>query len=298
MKYATASAFKAALEARLRDRSTEQHLPLPRLRKILVFERLLARLFIIAPDRWVVKGGVALDFRMGDRARSTKDLDLVRQGSVAAANADMLALQTIDLGDYFTFTIEPIPARKATGETVSARFRALAELDDRRFEMVTIDVGFDYSFVNSPDHLESHNFLEFAGVPPLQIPALPLERHLAEKLHAYTRTYVGGLASSRVKDLVDIVLIGSIAAFRAGRLRREIEATFAERATHDIPASLPPPPATWHDQFHLLATEVDLNPNLDVGYKHAAELFDPVLRDSTDEEAVWDATAWEWRVTT
>lgn len=295
MKYATASAFKAALEARLRDRSVVARIPLPRLRKIVVFERFLARLFVIAPDRWIVKGGVALDFRMGDRARSTKDLDLARQGSVAAANADMLALQTIDLGDYFTFTIEPVPVRKATGEMASARFRALAELDDRRFDRVTIDVGFDHSFVNNPDRLHVHNLLEFAGIPSFEIPALPLERHLAEKLHAYTRTYFGDRESSRVKDLVDIVLIGSIAVFRAGRLRNAIESTFAERATHDIPASMPPPPATWRDQYHHLASDVDLNPNLEVGYKHAGELLDPILRGDIHTDTAWDATGWRWK---
>ena len=40
------------------------------------FERLLVRLELGAPGRWVVKGGMALEMRLGDRARSTRDLDL------------------------------------------------------------------------------------------------------------------------------------------------------------------------------------------------------------------------------
>ena len=49
-----------------------------RLRKLVVFERLLSRLLVVAPERWVLKGGVALDFRFGERARATVGLDLAR----------------------------------------------------------------------------------------------------------------------------------------------------------------------------------------------------------------------------
>ncbi|MBI2403732.1 MAG: hypothetical protein HYV20_13555 [Gemmatimonadetes bacterium] len=35
---------------------------------------------------------------------------------------------------------------------------------------------------------------------------IPLARHVAEKVHAYARTYGEGRASTRVKDLVDLVL--------------------------------------------------------------------------------------------
>ncbi|MBA2520127.1 MAG: hypothetical protein H0V24_10700 [Chloroflexia bacterium] len=49
---------------------------LSRLRKMVVRDRLLARLLHAAPDRWIVKGGVALDLRLGVLAKSTKDLDV------------------------------------------------------------------------------------------------------------------------------------------------------------------------------------------------------------------------------
>jgi len=43
---------------------------LVRLRKSVAFDRLLARLFTVAPDRWVLKGGLALDYRLGTKARN------------------------------------------------------------------------------------------------------------------------------------------------------------------------------------------------------------------------------------
>lgn len=62
MKYLTGAAFRAALESHLlKVTSPESGASLARLRKLVVFDRLLARLLGSAPDRWVVKGGVALD---------------------------------------------------------------------------------------------------------------------------------------------------------------------------------------------------------------------------------------------
>ncbi len=49
---------------------------LARLRKRVAFELFLRRLAQVAPDRWVLKGALALDFRLGGAARPTKDLTL------------------------------------------------------------------------------------------------------------------------------------------------------------------------------------------------------------------------------
>jgi hypothetical protein len=60
------------VETRLLAHSRATSLSLDRLRKQVVFERLIARLVVAAPNRWVLKGGFALDLRLGARARSTK----------------------------------------------------------------------------------------------------------------------------------------------------------------------------------------------------------------------------------
>jgi hypothetical protein len=93
MRYATPAAFRRALEARLLERSRATGLPLVRLRRMVVFERLLARLLETAPNHWVLKGGLALDYRFGSRARTTKDMDLGRHDGETAATADLLAAQ-------------------------------------------------------------------------------------------------------------------------------------------------------------------------------------------------------------
>ena len=76
MVYDTPRALRTALEARLANRSRDSGIDLERLRRRAAFERLLVRLELAAPGRWIVKGGMALEVRLGDRARSTRDLDL------------------------------------------------------------------------------------------------------------------------------------------------------------------------------------------------------------------------------
>ena len=60
-KYATAAAFRRALEDRLQDIARKEGVDLQRVRRQVAFDRLLARLFQAAQPHelpWVLKGGV------------------------------------------------------------------------------------------------------------------------------------------------------------------------------------------------------------------------------------------------
>ena len=82
MQYASPAAFRAGLEARLLNQSREAGVDLGRLRRGVVFDRLLSRLARSGDGEWVLKGGMALEVRMGNRARATRDLDLALRGAV------------------------------------------------------------------------------------------------------------------------------------------------------------------------------------------------------------------------
>ena len=57
MRCADSGAFRRALEDRLRTQSLRAGTPLVRLRKMVAFERLLARLIVDQPQAWLLKGG-------------------------------------------------------------------------------------------------------------------------------------------------------------------------------------------------------------------------------------------------
>ncbi len=71
------------------------------------------------------------------------------------------------------------------------------------FMKVSIDVGFADPWLGDADVLETSEVLAFAGVAPVTVKAISVEQHIAEKVHAYTKSY-GSRQNSRVKDLVDL----------------------------------------------------------------------------------------------
>ncbi|MEX2430820.1 MAG: nucleotidyl transferase AbiEii/AbiGii toxin family protein, partial [Dehalococcoidia bacterium] len=180
MRYATASAFRAALEQRLTTLGQEGGVPVVRLRKLVVFDRLMARLLVAAPNRWILKGAVALHFRVGSRFRSTNDMDLGRQDNEEQATGDFLAAQSVDLEDYFTFSVERTGHLDEAVEGATARYHVTAGLAGRRFEDVTVDVGFGDPPGEAPELVRGPDLLRFADILPAEVPALPLDQHVAE----------------------------------------------------------------------------------------------------------------------
>ncbi len=69
-------ALRASIEQRLANLAAERQTSLDRLRRHFAFQRILVRLS--ADETWVLKGGFALEVRLGLQARATKDLDLRR----------------------------------------------------------------------------------------------------------------------------------------------------------------------------------------------------------------------------
>ena len=295
MKYATAGAFRAALEQRLHTRSNASHESISRRRKLVAFDRFLARLTVAAPGRWVLKGGLALDYRLRDRARTTVDVDLQREDDERAATADLRAAELVNLDDYFVFVVERTPALDEADVAGAVRHHVRCELAGRLFDEFDLDIGFADPRVAAPDELQGPDLVSFAGLSPVVVPALPLPHHVAEKVHAYTRRYgPQGRPSTRVKDLLDLVLIAAHTTMTAGDLRRALQATFTARATHALPPALPPPPPEWEARYRVLAVQLSVEQELNTGHRTAAAFVDPVLSAVVADDAEWDPMTSSW----
>lgn len=286
MRYRDATAFRQALEQRLRDRAGGDGARLVRDRKRVAFDRLLARLLIVAGRRWLLKGGFALDLRLTARARSTKDIDIEWLASEEELLDALLDAASHDVGDFFAFGIERagVPEDLLGG---SQRFRVSASLAGRPFESFLLDVGFRADDALIAETLGTGDLLGFAGIDPVEVDAVPLELQVAEKLHAYSRTYEGARTSTRPKDLVDLALISELSRLEAAALRREIDTIFTLRDTHAAPGVLPSPPAEWATPFRRLANEVGVPDVLAAGHREAAVLLDPILEGEVTEGR-WD----------
>lgn len=293
MRYATPAAFRAALEARLNAAARAGGRPVGSARKLVAFTRLLTRLERTAPDRWVLKGGFALELRLPGQARATRDVDIDWTASLDEATNALVEAAALALDDYFEFDIQRV-GDADVGGAGGVRFHADAYVGGRLFEPLLIDVGVGSERFPPADELTAPDLLDFAEIEPARIRAIRLEQHIAEKLHAYTRRHAGDQPSSRAKDLIDIILMSELADFDLKRLRDAILRVFEARATHDLPRSVPTPPREWARPYRALAVEVGLDPDPAVGHRLVVAFLDPVLA-AEPGLAHWDAEARRWR---
>jgi len=290
MKYRSGGAFRQALEDRLRSQSVQEGIPLVRLRKAVVFERFLARLMLAQPGAWLLKGGLALQWRLGNVARTTQDVDLLLTRPEQDVHAALVRAALLDLGDWFRFLVQQPASEAAT--PAGARFLVQALLDGRPFERFHVDIGWGDPVVEPAEWLAAPSLLGFAEIPPILILCYPLSQQLAEKVHAYTLPRRAG-DNSRVKDLVDMLLMAKAASFRGSALRQALFATFEARRTHALPERLPDPPPAWAVPFHEMSRSMGMKEQtLAAAIVAICSFLDPILQNQPQEE--WDPVAWAW----
>jgi hypothetical protein len=295
--YRSPAAFKAALEDRLR-RDSAGGIDIQRRRQLVVFTRMIARISAAFGDLTVLKGGFALELRL-ELARTTRDIDLVLLGPGAQLLERLQAAGQLDLKDFLTFEIQPDKdTPEITGDGVlygGRRFRAECRLAGKLYgARFGLDVVLGGKMLGSPSRIVTQPFLDFAGIPAPVVQVLPVETHLAEKLHAYTLPRP--TENARVRDLPDMALLGTVKDTQlvAERLREAFRLTFEARATHKLPAALPAPPATWAEPYEELAEAHALPWTSLTDVAAAVRAFvDPIL--SERELTTWDAMAWTWR---
>lgn len=289
MRYATGSAFRMALEDRLREQSTLTGQPLVRLRKTVAFDRLLARMVRSAPDAWALKGGLALQLLIVDGARTTKDVDVLLREVGQGARGFLVAAALTDLGDWFEFTVADaaaLPAQSAIRLAVQSR------LDGRQFESFHVGVGVGDPVVEPLDRRVVTDLLKFADIPETVVSCYPVTQHVAEKVHALSRPRSRG-ENSRVKDLVDIVIFAEASSPNSAAMRAAIEATFDASGTRPVPDRLPDVPASWAGEYRRMAREVGLAADgLAAGVGLARRFVDPVLDGSADGSWRPDRRGW------
>jgi hypothetical protein len=268
MRYASASAFRGAIETRLLRDSRENDRDLARLRRLVAFERFLVRLALREPNPWILKGGVALEFRLADRARATRDIDLAMRANLDDERTlrDELAesLAEDPQGDLFEFRLESLGLLSIVDERGAVwRVRVDARLDGRTFERIVVDVVGSGDDLVHTELLQLPSTLEFAGLEPVSIETVDRCQHFAEKLHAFTRTY-GDRPNTRVKDLADLILLIDDGLEPGAELHTTAAVVFTARSAGALPDVLPDPPAGWDARYvelvenlHLSARSVD-----------------------------------------
>jgi len=263
MAYESPAALRQALETRLGNRSRETGTDLERLRRRAAFERLLVRLELGAPHRWVVKGGMALEIRLGDRARSTRDLDLALRdvrGDGSAVRELLIDCLSVDREkDGFEFLVgEPTTITLEEAGRPGWRFSVESRMAGRTFANVRLDVVARDDEVAKTLRVELPGVLDFAGLERHEVEAVDPAQHFAEKVHAFTRTY-GERPNTRVRDLPDMVLLIEDGLEPTPELFSVVSRLFEARVNPAMPVVLPEPPSFWRENYPAMAAELDIS---------------------------------------
>lgn len=263
--------------------------------------RLLERVFSEDDPSFVLKGGRGMLARTPS-ARYTRDTDMAYDGANAEeAVVELRRLAAIDLGDHveYRFVSEsPIvedqeyrDGRRVVFQCVLGGMKKVAD--------VSVDVVVSDVPLLGVERIEPVTRLAVAGIPTFDYLVYPVEESVADKVCATMSTYRGGMPSSRVRDLVDLVIYltteGMDGSRLAACLSRELRmGHMGKSRTFSVPDSWKGPFAST---YRKLSKECGLPAELQkVGAAElmVAECVNAAL-DGRSEGRRWDAESLCWR---
>ena len=254
--------MRVALEDRLNRMAKDNSADIMRLRRHVAFDRLLARLFSGHTKDLIVKGGYALELWINN-ARTTKDIDISFKGNLGGVwtgerSSDPKALQdflqnlvSVDTKDFFEFIISNAVLDLENALYGGYRFPIEARMAGRVFIKFEVDVAAGDTWLEPHERVKTQDWFGFAGIEAPTIPVISQEQQFAEKVHAYTLPRK--TPNSRVKDLVDILLLIENGTLKTERIKNALSKTFQRRKTHPIPLDFPEPPESWKTPFKKMA---------------------------------------------
>lgn len=202
---------------------------------------------------FATKGGMAMELRMGDRARATRDVDLVLRGD------------PLDLADLLDHGL------RGPYEGFSFRRSEITDLPSRPYvKQVKIQVSFAGRVFSSPQleiapvETGHEEFIAIAGADleaigldgPDAVLVLSADWQIAQKLHAVTERPPGQRENPRFRDLVDLQLFEALRPdLRA--VRHACERVFDVRAMQPWPPDLSVQPS-WAAPYAVLADDLDI----------------------------------------
>lgn len=266
------------------------------------FDRFLSRVFAGGEQsEWLLKGGMSMLARV-PRSRTTKDVDLAAQEAANLAEAEraLAALVDVGLGDHLTFRlIRSMPTGLGDNQPgVATRRYIFACIDvdhDTQIDTVAVDLVVGPPPVGRPEVIEPANRLHLRR-PLITHPyrLYPVADQIADKVCATMGTnYAGGKRSSRVKDLIDLVVLAHTQIVDLDELRRAI---VAKRVVSSIdPFEHFDVPTDWSRTYPKTARGVPIAESFTAAT--AAELVasfvDPALGKSLNT-ATWDRQNLTW----
>lgn len=297
LPYRDGYALWAAVIARAKTEAQESGTAARTLVRRFVVDRFLARVFAFPGDEWVLKGGNAVLTRVHD-ARTTKDIDLLNElADLSAAVTKLRQAVEVDLGDHFRFVITgPRATDRSTKQpnVEGCRVSIDAYCGVKRRDSFTVDLVTGSLMTARPD-IQSRPGL-VPAVPPTNVRLYPVADHIADKLCATQSMYgtTGDKPSSRVRDLVDLVVFTRTQHIDGSDLIEAITAEWIHRRMPGTPRFAPP--ANWNRLYPAEARGVPACGDI-LTLDAATELVTGLLAPAFDRTAMgkrWSPESRTW----
>lgn len=253
--------LRRSLNDRLTNEARRRGVAADQLRKQYIFTIFLSRIFQHDPP-WVLLGGNALLIRTGG-GRFTQDIDLARDsgwGDLPGVLDELRTLSSVpfrqDPFEFVLHTIEPHQQADPYGYAAeTAKVKARSMLGGQVFENFTIDLTTRRHVDWPVDHVPLRPVINHDTLQHLPaVPTTPVENHLCDKICAMYEKHGPrqDQASTRYRDLADIVRIVLDLPFDAGRLSVTLGREAARRRLV-LPARLEAPDPAWQTTFPAAA---------------------------------------------
>lgn len=157
-----------------------------------------------------------------------------------------------------------------------SRYPVDALMAQRTFAKFHMGVGVGDVVLDPLERVETRDWLGFAEIAPASVPMIQREQQFAEKLHAYILPR-GGTANSRVRDLVDMVLLIRPETLNKAVCLEALRRTFERCGAHDLPTALKPPPVAWEKPFLRLAEGCRLDTSANKAFAELSRFFSTSL---------------------
>ena len=225
---------------------------------------------------FIVKGGTAMQLRLGIQARATTDLDVVFRGRVNEWLDRFDSAWADNSWNGFTIArkAEPVQIDVAAVGYRPWRVPLQIRYEGRDFGSLAFEAAIDET---SAGH---HELIKPKGIelsafdcePPRYVPCLDIPYQIAQKIHACTELIPEG--NDRVRDLVDIWLLeqrldtNNLTEVRAATIE-----TFRRRQQHEWPPQVVQSRSWARDYALLVAEYPDAPPTIDAAVDYLCGLI-------------------------
>ena len=219
-----------SIKMQLKNIAKKEHKQFDYLLMLYMIERLLYRISISNySNLFVLKGGLLLYTILDEKARATKDIDLlaIQLASTLDSITDIFKeICLIKSDDAIDFDISSITGQriKEDADYEGVRIKVTAYIDKSR-KVLQLDIGFGDVVIPRPVNMEYPSILDMER-PKLKV--YSLESVISEKFEAMV--YLAN-ANSRMKDFYDIYSLSNSFNFNGEVLYTAISETFKRRNT-------------------------------------------------------------------